>query len=231
LYFENLYRRLLEIATRRVRSGLVTERGLARLCGLSQPHMHNLLKNIRSFSADSADRLLRALDLDVQHLIWNLPETAGVVRTIPVIRNRLGPGTEASFTSFQGYIPFPLSLVERLVDPVAAYVAADLAMPAVLAPNDLVLLDQNPALRQRPAAGSCWVVAGGTGLRIRRIRVGAARIYLVNETKPDTRNWHSIPLEGRNILEIVRARIVWLGREMQGETPGPEEPPIEMPLH
>ena len=35
----DLHRRLVEVARERVRSGEVSERGLARLCGVSQPHM------------------------------------------------------------------------------------------------------------------------------------------------------------------------------------------------
>jgi hypothetical protein len=39
VHIEGLHRRLIEIARQRVRSGQITESGLARLCGLSQPHM------------------------------------------------------------------------------------------------------------------------------------------------------------------------------------------------
>ena len=48
MYFQELQGRLIDIARERVHTGQLTERGLARLCGISRPHMHNVLKNIRA---------------------------------------------------------------------------------------------------------------------------------------------------------------------------------------
>ncbi len=149
----------------RVRSGQVTERGLARMCGISQPHMHNVLKSVRSFSTHSADRLLRALDLQLTDLIWGV-SGAGVEqsRAVPLVRNRIGLGTDAVLTAFRGNIPMPGWLLENLIEPLAAHLAPDLVLPAALAANDLVLLDQNPALRADPAGnGLCglWPRARG----------------------------------------------------------------------
>jgi transcriptional regulator with XRE-family HTH domain len=70
--FHELQQRLLEELRRRVRSGAATERGLARLSGISQPHLHNVLKGKRLLSMDKADDLLRHLQIDVLQLI--LPE-------------------------------------------------------------------------------------------------------------------------------------------------------------
>ena len=65
-----LHRKLAELARKRVHSGELTERSLARLCGISQPHMHNVLKGIRAMSTSSADRLLEALNVSLPELIW-----------------------------------------------------------------------------------------------------------------------------------------------------------------
>lgn len=227
LPIEELHQRLIEVARQRVRAGELTERGMARLCGLSQPHMHNVLKNMRALSTNSADRLMLALELSVPGLLWRFPEDieAGV-RIIPVIRNAIGPGNEAAFSIFRGYMPFPISLVKCLVDPIAARLAPDLVLPKLVAANDLALLDQNAAVRRQPSGKDCWVVADGSGLRIRYVRLGGARIYLGNEvTVGDPRNWQSMPLAGRDILDIVRARIVWIGREMEMAPAGPARPP------
>jgi hypothetical protein len=67
--FRELHLRLLEDLRRRVRSGAATERGLARETGLSQPHLHHVLKGKRVLSFQKADEVLRRLDLDVLHLI------------------------------------------------------------------------------------------------------------------------------------------------------------------
>lgn len=67
--FQDLQQRLLNELRRRVRSGAATERGLARLSGISQPHLHNVLKGKRLLSLEKADEVLRRLDLDVLQLI------------------------------------------------------------------------------------------------------------------------------------------------------------------
>jgi transcriptional regulator with XRE-family HTH domain len=67
--FYELQQRLLEELRQRVRSGAATERGLARISGISQPHLHNVLKGKRLLSMDKADELLRHLQIDVLQLI------------------------------------------------------------------------------------------------------------------------------------------------------------------
>ena len=149
--FEDLHARLIELARYKIHSGAISERGLARRCEISQPHLHNVLKNIRALSAGSADRLMQALGVTVLELLWRYPEEIEAeVRAIPVIRGRIGPGSDASLSAFGGYIPLPATLVSRLVMPVVARLSADMALPEPFAPNDMVLLDQNPAIREEP---------------------------------------------------------------------------------
>ena len=73
--FKYLEHRFLCELRERVRSGVVTERGLARLAGVSQPHVHNVLKGKRFFSLEKADQVLRSLGLDLLDFIdpdeWN----------------------------------------------------------------------------------------------------------------------------------------------------------------
>jgi hypothetical protein len=222
VYFHDLQGKLIDLAREKVRAGQVTERGLARMCGLSQPHMHNVLKGIRALSTDSADRLMNALGIQVADLVWGV--SAGVI-AVPLVRNRIGPGTAGLLDVFRGNIPMPGWLLKNLVEPVAAHLAPDLVMPAELASNDLVLLNQNPAVRTAPAGSGVWIVAEGAGLRARYLRLAGARLLVGNEvTRGDPQQWLSIPLQGRNILEIVRAHIVWIGREMETEPAGPAEP-------
>jgi hypothetical protein len=67
--FQDLQQRLIEELRLRVRSGVTTERGLARLSGISQPHLHHVLKGKRTFSIEKSDEVLRRLQIDVLHLI------------------------------------------------------------------------------------------------------------------------------------------------------------------
>jgi hypothetical protein len=63
--FAELSRRLIAHLRNRVRSGTATERGLARATGISQPHIHNVLKGKRMFSLQMADLVLFKLHLDL----------------------------------------------------------------------------------------------------------------------------------------------------------------------
>jgi predicted transcriptional regulator len=67
--FFGLMDRLVSEARLRINNGELTERRLARVAGLSQPHVHNVLKGARVLSPEAADRILRALDLCVEDLV------------------------------------------------------------------------------------------------------------------------------------------------------------------
>jgi hypothetical protein len=216
---EDLYERLVDVARQRIRAGELTERGLSRMCGVSQPHIHNVLKSIRALSPGSADRLMEALGVTLPELVWRSgSEDGSGVRVVPIVRNRIGPGVEAVLTSWRGFMPFPRKLVDPLANPVAAQLAPDLVLPAMVAANDFILLDQNPEVRAKPRGESCWVVAEQAGLRVRYVRLGGTKLYIANEaTVRDPRQWEAIPLHDKEITEIVRARIVWIGREIQSQ--------------
>ncbi len=67
--FTRLQCRLVTHIRERVRSGELTERGLARVTGVSQPHIHNVLKGQRSLSIETADQILRELRINLLDLI------------------------------------------------------------------------------------------------------------------------------------------------------------------
>jgi transcriptional regulator with XRE-family HTH domain len=67
--FETLQRRLLTRLRSSVQNGDLTERGLARMIGISQPHMHHILKGARGLSVENADRILRTLDMSIVDLL------------------------------------------------------------------------------------------------------------------------------------------------------------------
>ena len=60
-----MQRRLVAYLSEKVRNGDITERRLARITGVSQPHMHHVLCGKRAFSNDMADRVMRALHKDL----------------------------------------------------------------------------------------------------------------------------------------------------------------------
>ena len=69
LNFLDLHQRLLELLRQRVQGGQDTERGLARLAGVSQPHLHNVLKGKRLLSLDMADEILQNLQIGIADLV------------------------------------------------------------------------------------------------------------------------------------------------------------------
>lgn len=77
--FSQLQQLVLYELRRRVRTGASTERGLAVAIGISQPHMHNVLKGARALSLKKTDAVLGYLGLSV----WDLaqqPASAKVER-------------------------------------------------------------------------------------------------------------------------------------------------------
>ena len=67
--FRDFHERLTAHLRELVRSGQVTERGLARVTQVSQPHIHHVLKGKRVLSPETADKILRQLRLDLIDLL------------------------------------------------------------------------------------------------------------------------------------------------------------------
>jgi predicted transcriptional regulator len=64
-----IQQRFVALLRKRVRNGELTERGLARMVGISQPHMHHVLHGKRNFSIETTDDMMRQLRVDVFDLI------------------------------------------------------------------------------------------------------------------------------------------------------------------
>jgi transcriptional regulator with XRE-family HTH domain len=223
--FEVLQNRLVTAVRMRVRGGELTERRLARLIGLSQPHLHNVLKGVRSLSPEVADRILRELKISLldlcdaaelsAHLSASSPGDSSC-REVPVLEGWLGPGHRfpAVLSSAERY-PFPARQLRALTRPVVAVLAGDPAMASALSERDLVLLDLSEQRRTDIDAGSFYAVEfEGQGL-IRWVRLGARCIYLVSaDSFTNPAQWVQVPLTGWHILEVVKARVVWIARSL-----------------
>ncbi len=220
MYLDDVRTRLVELVKRRVQCGQFTERGLARLSGMSQPHLHNVLKQVRTLSLEAADQLLLAMNFGVEDLILRFPygEDMGT-RSVPSLNTRIGPGIAAQFREFGGYYPVPAKVALAAVEPIMAQVAPDLGLPVSLQANDIVLVDQNPTFRRSPLPDFPYLVSNGNAALFRYVRLGGTRIYLTDSpARTDPKEWHEIPLQKRDILEVIRGRVVWISREL-GKTP------------
>ncbi len=67
--FETARSRVVTHVRMLVRNGEITERGLARMTGISQPHMHNVLKGARALTPEVGDLILHELKLDLLDLV------------------------------------------------------------------------------------------------------------------------------------------------------------------
>lgn len=224
MYFQLLQTKLVSFTRAKIRSGELTERGLARIAGMSQPHVHNVLKGVRTLSAEAADQILRALRVTISDICT--PEEMGgamssaiACRTcpVPVLKGRAGPGHPLPlFDQVDGMYPFPRALAGHLVNPVAVSLTTDSCMYPLFQERDLVLLDRSERARSAPNAETTYLVNTPEGALVRYIRLGGRSLYLLtHDNREDPRRWAYISLAERNILDIVRGRIVWIGRKME----------------
>lgn len=86
--FEKLMDNLLVELRGRVRNGEITERSLARRTGVSQPHIHNVLKGVRLLTPELSDRILHEMKLNVGDLLGAGAQTDEIA--IPIIRDPVG---------------------------------------------------------------------------------------------------------------------------------------------
>jgi transcriptional regulator with XRE-family HTH domain len=218
--FALLQKRLIAHIRARVRGGEVTERRLARVTGISQPHVHNVLKGVRALSPELADHLLRELRINLldllepeemkRHLLERGEELRRL-REVPLLAGRIGPGHPypQSESRYDAY-PFPSLYVDLLKRPVTARVARDDHLPAPLQADDVVLLEQHPLMRNPVHAFEIYVVSVEGQAMFRHVQVHGDRVYVLGRGTRDC-----IQLAGGDILEIVKAKVLWFGRRLE----------------
>src|SRR5690242_17249068 len=133
MYFELLHERLVGHLRAMVRNGQLTERRLARLTGVSQPHLHNVLKGVRELSAQMADQVvtqlrLSAFDLLADSELGAAPHANARERyvEVPLLAGRLGPGHAfPDFHRHDGLLPFLRGELAGIARPLAARLDED----------------------------------------------------------------------------------------------------------
>jgi transcriptional regulator with XRE-family HTH domain len=221
--FQELQARLIQHLRQRVRRGELSERSLARLVRCSQPHLHNVLKGSRMLTAGMADRILRVLGIPLVSL-WTQEELGGVgppgaveFAAVPVLQGRLGAGApfpQAGQEANRFFLPQRLGAAA--VSPAVVQIEAhETAMSPFLEPGDWVLLDRSPAVRRRPLFEHAYALSWNARGYVARCRVvGGALVLVADNPRQSAEIPSQIPLAGLNVLDIVNARIVWVGREL-----------------
>jgi plasmid maintenance system antidote protein VapI len=67
--FTCLQARLIRFVCLQINNGAYSERALARVLGVSQPQIHNVLKGVRKLTPELADRLMWKFGIDVLSLL------------------------------------------------------------------------------------------------------------------------------------------------------------------
>lgn len=207
-----LTERLREQVLGHIRSGETTERGLAHLTAISQPHLHNVLCGARSLTPAVGDVLLHTLGIDLTDLIESGTRPAGVV---PFLDGPLGGGRPfPSRARTDMGLPLVHSAMAQPRQPAAAEVREDPSSRDTFRTGDLVLLDLHPAARLGFPPGAWLAVLGDQGTFLRRVWRGAGGLWCTGDD-PAQRTW--IPLSGgdQHILEVLGARVVWIGRTLE----------------
>jgi len=214
--FELLQSRLVSRLRSRVRNGELSERRIARLTGISQPHIHNVLKGARCLSSEVADLLLLHMNISLTDLL-DPSETRHTVgseikfRAVPAFDGRLGPAYDyPAALSGEQYLA-PSALVSEVDEPVFARLATDPSMQPLIEPNRLVLLDRGEPKRTCPESGTLYaVVRAGKGA-VRHVRRGMGCLYLLTNRDMDRpQQWERVSLENVSPLSVIRGRVVWI---------------------
>lgn len=224
MLFLDLNKALVDNLRSRVRNGELTERRLARLVGVSQPHIHNVLKGAKFLSPKLADTVLTHLRLTVLDLVPSTPaiETARKEETdhrffsyISVLESRLGPGYPwpEKVLKYERFSITPSTLA-TIVSPVAVQLADDLNMLPVFSGADMALLDQSRHARTNVDDNGLYVVRKGRSGLVRRLRKQDRHVFIASQDmihRPE--RWELLPSEAHEFLQIVRARATLLARD------------------
>ena len=230
MYFALLQERLLHRLRLRLRNGELTERSLARLTGISQPHVHNVLKGTRILSSDIADVILRKLGMSVLDLVESDElESAMAIRNasrtfvrVPLLSGLLGPGHPwPALTSGGEGVWIRGVDVKGSAQIVAVRLAYDAQMTVTSAAGRIALLDVSEI---EPAAidpATYYAISHEGQSFIRKIRVASRTIYaLSDENSARPEQWVRIEIPA-GVRQIVRGKVL-LTIPLEGEPALPQ---------
>jgi transcriptional regulator with XRE-family HTH domain len=225
LTFREAQCRLLEDLRHRIHNGDLTERGLARISGISQPHVHNVLKGVRFLSPGFLDAILKSLnysllDLSTQRELNS--HTASRFQPHSTFQLRLldspiGPRMPwLGSATLKRKFSLPADLENSPPDLVVACLQPDPRMDLCLAGADLAVLDLKLRWRTNIDPNGIYVISHAGESILRYVRPGKSCLYLAAADNFDSPiGWDTLPLDASGIEAPVRARAIWIGREEQ----------------
>lgn len=218
--FQDARLKLLAYVRSEVRNGELTERGFARLIGISQPHAHNVLKGVRTLSPEVFDLILKYLHLSLLDLAplreieaqLEHRRTRERVAEIAFLDAPIGPGHPwPAGVNWRKTFPAPFLTIPAPVQLAMAKFAADSQMTATLWSYDVALLDT--AAEPPFSPKGLYVVERNGEAVMRYIRSGAERHYLTTDAELNNPSaWEALRLSPLEFRALVKARVIWLGR-------------------
>jgi transcriptional regulator with XRE-family HTH domain len=227
LTFQDAQLKLLDYVRDRIQSGELTERGLARLIGISQPHAHNVLKGARNLSPEIFDSMLKYFQISLPDLApigdleASLKRRRAPAPEVPFLESAIGPGMPwPGRINWRRTFPLPYQSRSLPAGLVMVRLARDPDMHATLAEWDVALLDTTEDRRSDLSPEGLYVVARDREAVLRYIRAGARCFYLpADATWGAPSLWEQLRIPADGLLELVKARVRWLGRERDRDLP------------
>lgn len=228
LTFGELQGRLLEYLKFRVRNGELTERGLARMIGVSQPHIHNVLKGVRTLSPEVGDQILVHLRISLIDFVQReeLTKRADVDGPsfyescyIPVLAGAIGPGQPWPWrVEPSRRFLIDRSKIANFLSPIICRIGPDSRMAPALQEGDFGLLDQSRTARENTDPSGLYLIKSGNQALVRRVRRGSAQmLYLVTEDSiSNPAGWQTVRLEDKEIAYVIRARVYLVAPDDEG---------------
>jgi len=200
-----------------VSRGEISERGLARLIGYSQPHVHNVLAGVRYMNVRFADDLLNGLGLSLSDLTSSTNRPALVNHVpVPLCSGEISPSREyPSEKSRAAAILVRTAEISEAATCLAFRVGQDEnSMWPTVCPGATVVADQALSGRRSPDVQAVFVMRiNGRGF-IRPCRKVGDRLLILSDQEPSGPPITWVSLENRKILDVVRGRVVWVGRRL-----------------
>jgi transcriptional regulator with XRE-family HTH domain len=226
--FVEIQARLLSRIGQLIRNGELTERGFARISGISQPHIHKVLKGTRTLSTGRFDLLLKSLNCSVLDLFQEEELRNHLARggrrepacfELPLRLTALGPGLPwPTGETSQEHYPVPCSLLPSDTSLALVRLSPDPDMPQTLKNCTIAALELTSSSATQ--AGSLYAVDRGGNAVLRGVRRGSDRLYLVSdENRNDPLRWETVPAADSHGRSVIRGRVVWLNDDTLKKPP------------
>ena len=232
LNFAALQQRFLAALRRRLSNGEFTERGLGRMIGVSQPHVHNVLKGERILTPEIGDLMLGYLDASLLDLLTvgelstaleNREDVGMVLRPLPLLAGRLGP--EDVFPDprqVAEWVKAPAHELSSARRPALVELGEDLELARQFAHPTHALLDLDAAARVSPQQSAWYALRWRGAGYLRQVRVEGdslrvqGQMTLAGASEFASPGPSQIELGEGALLQTVRARVLWVGQDPRG---------------